>query len=246
MNPISIDDPKAAARYIESLNLPRPPVELEHMAEKPAPPPVAYKAGEEQAVTIGSQIAGFAAEVPTEIRPQISNSFLLAQLAANREIKDNNGGTKEWYNRYVDVLVNTGWLVESSHDSMREISGISSELHEEIIPVLAAALGPAVAATAIVMTVLKGLAEMDKDKPWITLFDRESQRASANQFQVSYAEVDESKNPRITLVCFELDASRSLTQILFFKFSSTKAKLFQFGAKLGINPAVFKAFLIFS
>ncbi len=92
----------------------------------------------------------------------------------------------------------------------------------------------------MIISVLKSLADMDKDQPWITLFDRESQRASANQFQMSYASVDENAGPRISLVCFELYASRSLTQVLFFKFSTTKATLRHFGSKFGINPDLFE------
>ena len=125
-------------------------------------------------------------------------------------------------------------------ETVREVSGSSLEIHKEIIPVVTLALGPAVAATTVVLAVLNGLADMDKDQPWITLFDRESQRASANQFQISYATVDENGKPRISLVCFELDASRALTQVLFFKFSTSNAHLRHFGAELGINPSVFE------
>lgn len=241
MSQIAIDDPKTAVRYLESVRLPVPPGEFEGLRGEELPPAPAYTSDVDQAVTIGSQIAEFAANVPAELRPQISNSFLLAQLAANREIQDNGGGTKEWYDRYVDVLANIGWLVESNQESVREVTGSSLEVHKEIIPVLTAALGPAVAARTVIISVLNGLAEMDKDQPWITLFDSESQRASANQFQIAYAAVDENSKPRISLVCFELNASRSITQVLFFKFSTSSAHLRHFGAELGINPAVFES-----
>jgi hypothetical protein len=193
----------------------------------------------DQAVTVGSQIAGFAANVPADIRPQISNSFLLAQLAANRDIQDNGGGTKEWYEKYVEVLTKIGWLLEDKQESMRQVSSSDLNLHKEVIPLLVTVLGTSLPAAVVVTSVLKSLSEMNKNQPWITLFDRESQRASANQFQVSYASVDEKGFPRISLVCFVLDASRSVTQVLFFKFSATNATISHFGAELGINPTVF-------
>jgi len=239
MTQIAVKDPNSATNFQESVRLPRPPVELEATLGAEPVPPVTYTPDKEQTVAIGSQIAEFAADVPANIRPQVSNAFLLGHLAANREIQDSGGGKSQWYARYVDVLANIGWLVESDMESVREISGSNAEVHKEIIPVLTAILGPAVAATTIVVTVLKGLADMDKDSQWITLFERESQRASANQFQISYASVDEGGNPRISLACFELDAKRSLTQVLFFKVSSTEANLRHFSAELGINSAVF-------
>jgi hypothetical protein len=239
MTKIAIEDPQKAVSFLEAVQLPTPPSEFEGMVGSGMLPPTDYGAADDHAVAIGSQVAEFAANVPAELRPQIANSFLLAQLAANREIQDHGGGTKAWYDRYIDVLANIGWLVESSEQTVREVSGSALEVHEEIIPVLTAALGPAVAATAVMMSVLNGLAEMNKDQPWITLFDRESQRASANQFQFSYAAFDQNVGPKISLVCFELDASQALTQVLFFKFSSSSARFRHFGAELAMNRAVF-------
>ena len=240
---MTVIDPLEAVAYLENVKLPMPPSPPDGLlgAKGPAiPAPPEYASGVDQAVTVGSQIAEFAADVPKDMRPQISNSFLLAQLAANREIKDTGGGTQQWYDKYVEVLTQIGWLLESKQVSMREVSTDTLEVHKEIIPLLIAVLGTAVPVTAVIISVLKSLADMDKDQPWITLFDRESQRASANQFQMSYASVDENAGPRISLVCFELDASRSLTQVLFFKFSTTKATLRHFGSKFGINPDLFK------
>lgn len=198
-----------------------------------------YEANKPQAVTIGSQIAEFAAAVPAEMRPHISNSFLLAQLAANKELEKTNGGTEAWYKKYLEVLSNVGWVRESQSFSLREISGTGLQVHKQILPVIAAALGPAAAAAAVVTAVLKGLADMNKDSPWITLFDHESQRASANQFQIAHADAGPDGRPTMSLFCFELNAKRSITQVLFFKFDQTKASLRHFSAKLSVNEAVF-------
>jgi hypothetical protein len=183
------------------------------------PQPPDYETGIDQAVAVGSQIADFAAGVSAELRPHIANSFLLAQLAANREIKERGGGTEHWYGSYLSTPANTGWLIESDALIERAVSGSSAQVHKEIMPILTLALGPAVAASALVLGVLEGLQNMDKDQPWISLFDYESQRASANQFQISYVTAsDGGVAARISLACFELDASRSVTRVLFFRF----------------------------
>jgi hypothetical protein len=226
--------------YLESIPLARPSVEFESLSDEELPELPEYKSGVEQAVTVGSQISEFAKSVPQEIRPYIDNAFLLAQLAANFEIQEHGGSTSAWYDKYIEVLENAGWVVESRGDSVREVTGASAEVHQKIIPVLTAALGPAAAASSIVITTLNSLAEMNEDQPWITLFDRESQRASANQFQVSYVDVDEHKVPRLTLASFELDARRAVTQILFFKFLNTEATLSHFESKMSINKTAFE------
>ena len=234
-----VEDSTAAREFLENVQVfgRREGFESAEDLELPIPK---FEDGTQQAITVGSQIAEFAKSVPEAIRPQIANSFLLAQLAANKMVAE-DGTSKEWYERYVDVLVNIGWIIETETDSTKDVSGTSTEMHEEIIPIISAALGPAVAAAALVTKLLEGLKNMDKDSPWMTLFSKESQRATANQFQVSYAEVPDDKIPRITLTCFELDAKRSVYQVLFFKFSDTNAKLKYFGSKMNMNNALFEA-----
>ncbi len=236
---LAIEDPAEARDYLTKVEVFGVPEGLESAdaltLEKPA-----YESDTSQAVAVGSQIAEFADNVPRAIRPQIANSFLLAQLAANRTTA-NGGSSKEWYDRYVEVLANVGWLVESEALSVRDVSGSSLRVHREIIPVVAAALAPGGAGAAMIMAILNGLAAMDENNPWITLFDRESQRATANQFQLSYAEAPQAAAPRISLACFELNASRSVTQVLFFKFSQTDATLRHFASQLSMNAAVFES-----
>jgi hypothetical protein len=239
MTTTSIEDPDAARAFLSRLEVLGESRVREGFRPEGIEEPT-YEADTPQTVTVGSQIAEFAKSVPQALRPQISNSFLLAQLAANKTI-EGGGGSREWYDRYVEVLANIGWMVEGEAITERDVSGSSLRVHQEIIPVIAAALGPAVAAAAMVTAILNGLAAMDSDNPWITIFDRESQRASANQFQISYADAPEGAAPQISLTCFELNAQRSITQVLFFKFSDSRATLRHFGSHLSMNAGVFEA-----
>lgn len=237
MTEFKVEDANVARDYLSGLEVFGRSSSLESVAAAALPQP-SYVDGKPQAVAVGSQITEFADNVPESRRPQIANSFLLAQLAANKVVRE-GGDTAAWYEQYIEVLSNVGWLIETQISSTRDVSGGAAELHQEIIPVITAALGPAVAAAALVTKVLDGLAAMNKDLPWITLFSKESQRAHANQFQVSYAEVPEGMQPRITLTCFELDAQKSITQVLFFKFSDSSGRLRHFGSKLSMNSGVF-------
>lgn len=227
-----------ALDFVDSVDLPDS-VTLDATESEPLnllPP--SFDAPEDQAVTIGSQIAGFAAAVDPALRPHISNAFLLAQLAANKHLAVHGGSSRVWYDRYIDVMKNIGWVLEGDAMSTREVKGSKLQVHKEIIPVITTILGPAVAASAAIISVLNGLAAMNKDTPWITLFSRESQRATANQFQISYTSI-EGGHPLISLVGFELDASGSVTQVLFFKFGATAAKLTHFDVKMSVNSMIF-------
>lgn len=193
----------------------------------------------ELAVTVGSQIASFAQGVDPALREQIANGFLFAQQAANKQIDDPAlASSKEWYQTYVDVLTKIGWTSEDDGTLERVIKGTALEVHKEIIPILTLALGPAASGAALILKVLEGLNKMNDNAPWIKLFSHESQRAKANQFQLSHVESVDGA-PRITLVNFELAAERSVTQVLFFKLDKSSAELRHTQRKISINEPIF-------
>jgi hypothetical protein len=130
-----------------------------------------------------------------------------------------------WYGKYNDTLQNTGWNLAEAEFQNQTIQNKNANVHEEIIPIITAMLGPQVAAVSMVVNVLRGLQNMNKDSPWITLFDRSSEHASGAKFQVSYVDLDAGGNPRIKAMYFGVLAERSVTQVLFFKFAGQRAEL---------------------
>lgn len=233
-------DASEIRQYIAALEL---PAELEVQADLPTgvtlPTPPDYQPGVKQAVTVGSQIAEFAAALSAELRADIANNFLLAQLAADRWAETRpDASNLDWYNHYLAVMKQCGWMIEEENAALNTVSGTGVQIHEQIIGVLTALLGPAVTAASVIMNVLKGLKAMQAGQPFLTLFDHASQRAEAQLFQISYANAGPDKHPRIDLATYSLEAEASVTQVLFFKASLSNATLRTFGAKLSINAAM--------
>ncbi|MEO1141987.1 MAG: hypothetical protein AAFW66_06545, partial [Pseudomonadota bacterium] len=191
---------------------------LESMTAAAGPPQPDFTNETEQSILVGSQVAGFSSDVPIELRPVLTNVFLLAQLVADKKT-NSCGGTEDWHKHYFDTLSNVGWRKIAHSNVEQVVSGTALEVHREIIPIITAAFGPAVTAASTIIRILKGLDDMDKDMPWITLFNSKSRRATSNPFQFSQT-IMEGGVPKIVLLAFELNAARSVTQILFFKFSS--------------------------
>nr|WP_320144919.1 hypothetical protein [uncultured Cohaesibacter sp.] len=226
-----------ATRFLETVDLPKA---VKSFEEEGLPLDLSrpvFDQVKEQSIVIGSQLAGFSSDVPVKLRPMISNVFLLAQLVADKKTQHAASGSKQWYDTYLETLTKVGWSVSGMSDAEQIISGSALEVHKEIIPVIVAALGPAAAAASTIVRVLEGLGNISKDQPWITLFNRKSQRATANQFQFSQTTM-EGDTPVVTLVAFNLDARNAVTQVLFFKFVSNKASLSYFEEKLFANLKV--------
>ena len=225
--------PAEALQFVESVPIVAPPPSsgLESVSVAPA------FTGNDQAVVVGSQLAEFTSNVPQSLRAPISNSLLLAQLAANKSVEA-GGSTRDWYAKYLDVLTSIGWVMEQGGAALSEVSGTSAEVHEEIIPLVTAALGGA-AAAALIVPLLEGLEGMDDDSPWITIFERESQRVQANQFQITHVHAPDGAAPKMVMVLFGLEARRSIVQVLFFKVSDDDAVFTHGNAHLSIDPGVF-------
>jgi hypothetical protein len=77
---------------------------------------------------------------------------------------------------------------------------------------------------------------MDKDNPWITLFDKASQHASGAKLQFGFVEMNPNDPAavQVNLLAVAVDAKRTITQVLFFKFSDQNASLKTADSQLGI------------
>jgi len=187
-----------------------------------------------EAVAVGAQLAEFTPAVPAGVRGAIADSILLAQLAANK-VTTQTEDVFRWYDKYIEVLQNIGWQVRDLDFQAQQVSDQDAWVHKEIIPVLALLLGPQAAAASIVIAVLNGLQNMDASSPWITLFDQSSQHARGAKFQVSYVDADAQGHPEISLLCFGIQAERTITQVLFFKTSAQSAEVKKASAKLAVS-----------
>jgi hypothetical protein len=185
-------------------------------------------------VTAGSNIVSFGDGVSAEARADAVNHFLFAQMAA-QAANGSESSIGGWYETYRLTLAQLGWLFRSRLDRVHETASANASVHKEIIPLILAIAGPGAAAATIIVQVLERLQDMDKDSPWITLFQRESVHETINLFQVS-AVSSEGGTVISDLLGFEIDLEASTTQVLFFKFPSKGAKIKYFKATMELDP----------
>jgi hypothetical protein len=221
---------------------------LEFVAKADLPPPPAFEGREQvvsfdfnqaknQAMIVGSDIISFVQGVTPDRRLDIVNSSLLAQLVAAKKVSDATDVFKR-YEVYFDVLSNIGWVIQDRSFSNYAEKSDNFEAHEAILKVAAGLLGPASTTLALVQATLDAMKSMSTNSPWLTLFHRESQSANTARFQVSLVEPGADDQFLVALMAFGLKANAKLTQVLFFKFKSSKTKLKHCSGKVTINAAV--------
>jgi hypothetical protein len=173
-----------------------------------------------------------------EVREAISDSALLAQLVANKAVKFEQD-PKRWFQEYSKVLQNVGWVVQDLAWNNYAAEGLEVDVHEKIVDVMAAVLGPSAAALAIITATIGALKAMNSSSPWITLFKRESQKARIARFQIGLVDKDADGGVFVVLIGCVIKAQEDITQVLFFKVKKEKASFEGSSAKVSINqPAL--------
>jgi hypothetical protein len=218
-------DLEVAGRYIDALPL----VEVVRgeggpTAAGPAGPPLSE--GKAQASIVDSNIITFPESTPLEVRNAVANWTLMAQMAASKAVSDREA-VREWMEVYTNVLLKSGWTVREDEGSQTREALYGSTMYEKILALVAVALGPVPTALAIVTAALQSLQSMNKNSPWITLFDRRGKSARSVGFQIANCETDNSGTAALRGTEFIVEAHQTLTQVLFFKFTSHEASLYR-------------------
>jgi hypothetical protein len=221
------------AQYVQELAMPDPPPQYEALSVDP----ISFGPHRE-VVVVGAHVAEFSAQVDAELKATVADCLLLAQLAANKATAA-SPDLMAWYRFYVQVLQGIGWNVQSMDMEEKQVSDMDGNMHQQILPVLISMLGPTVAAISMVVSVLEGLQQMDKESPWIKIFDRATQHASGAKLQFGFVDVDpqELSVINVKLLALSVDAKHTITQVLFFKFSKHDATLKKAEGRLGIAAA---------
>lgn len=171
-------------------------------------------------VVTGGNLVEFDGEVDPLLRSSVVMSLLAAQRVAD---KDSVIVTPDqWLDRHNTTLTNLNWLIEGAGFVEKEFDNIDVSVHEAIIPFLTAALGGAVAGASLIITALNQLNEIDKDKPWITLFNKESRRFDVTEYLFTRVAVSEGAI-RMNLAATRFSAEYGHTQVLFFRIKNQRA-----------------------
>lgn len=229
--------PATAQRFVSRTPLPPAPARTRSRARGvDDTPPLQLSAQQAQTLVVGSGLVIAAQKVPVQIREDLINCTLFAQLVATAEVGDASK-VNEWYTAYFGALSALGWAQSDQRFERYRFDSSGAIAHEAVIPVLTALLGPGAAALTVLQAAFDGLKSMTENAPWMTLFERQSRTEQSAHFQVATAEVTPDGVLQIALAAFDLQAQTELTQVLFFKFNKSSTRLNYSSGKATIYEA---------
>ncbi|MGA2080310.1 MAG: hypothetical protein ABSH53_06830 [Holophaga sp.] len=179
--------------------------------------------------------------IPAQHQQDVLDSFLLAQLVANKKC-DRETDPISWYKNYLDVLGNTGWVIGNTQFTDYDAKGSTVIMEKAVLDLLATIVAGGVAGgTAILSLVtqtinsMKSLADSDGR---ITLWDSATHTSHAGNFQiVAFQETNNVISS--TIGCFYFKTTEDVKKILWFTFSSSEMKLKQSGQNIILNQGTY-------
>lgn len=215
--------------FIENLPI---PISTEENADEISTPTVDVNNLPDQVIS-GSTMIGFEPDLSQELRASVALSLTAAQKVANADTVASSPDL--WVKRHQMVLEGLNWVTTDGGDVYTERGVSNIAVHKAIMPFLAAAFGPAAAASSLITTALQQLQQMEEDKPWITLFERESRRFDISEFRFATAG-KESGNLVLRYAAARFLAKQERLQILFFKKNDIDVRFKLASRTMTANP----------
>jgi hypothetical protein len=172
---------------------------------------------------------------PENVRGGLSLAMAFASRAATAAMKDGDD-EDDWFAAYKSNLMRLGFSVSQGAFTTSRFKKRNVAVHRAIIPFLTVALGGA-AVGPVILALLENLKEIDKDQPWITLFDQEARKFESREMHFGAVSSD-SVESRMRHVAARLSFVDRQTNVLFFKITDTSAEFESATTTLSVNNSL--------
>jgi hypothetical protein len=186
----------------------------------------------------GSNLLQFEGDLSPQLRSSVALSLLAAQrVAANDPITQT---PDQWVARHNTVLQNLNWSIQGGGHIKSKFDNIDIAVHQAIIPFLATAFTGGAGGGSLIIAALDQMKKIDADKPWITLFNRESRRFEVTEYQFSVVK-KEGLNTTLQMACARFDATFGQTQVLFVDVTAQKAEFMAAKSSMAADSSLLAA-----
>lgn len=170
-------------------------------------------------VVSGKTLIDHSAAPNLELRSGVTLALLFAERVASKAMLP--GQTQDdWFEAFKANMVQLGFAVQGGAWTSNSFEEKGAYVHKAIISFLEIALGGA-AVGPIIIAALTKLSEIDKDKPWITLFDQQSRVFTTRETHFA-AVANGETSTTVRHVAAQLDFVSKETNVLFFKLKKKK------------------------
>jgi hypothetical protein len=166
----------------------------------------------------------------------VSGNTLIDFSAAPEDVRGGDADEDDWFAEYKSSLMKLGFAVSQSAFTLSRFKKRGIAVHTAIIPFLTIALGGA-AVGPVMLALLENLKDIDKDQPWIALFDQESRKFQSREMHFG-AVASDTIESRMRHVAARLSLTDEQTNVLFFKITDTSAEFESATTTISVNNSL--------
>lgn len=190
---------------------------------------------QEEGYVNNKSLVSFVSSVSGQNRKDVLNSTLLAQRAADKKYPD-PADVLNWYEMYIDVLTQIGWVVEEKNFANFDSGNTLLEMENVVIDILVTMVGQNyVAVIKSTLDAVKGLAD---DDGRIKVFESNTHNFQKGNFQIGL--VNETNGAvSMNLGAFMLESKEEIKRILFFKGGKDQSALSYYAIRCTLNDDIY-------
>ena len=236
---LSVDD---RIDFIADLDVPvvNPSMSLRSLPLKMQPltmqPLNADKGNLESAVVIGNNVLSFVAGLDPQLKQDVKDSVLLAQLAAAKKYPNKDTHHVERYHLFSDVMTACGWT--TTNDSIHKVTDLQQKftMDQVALEIIASVVGPNKAILEIVGIVFGALAKTPKA---LSLFENAAKGIDSGNFQIlpCFPTVDDEVIMIKTGMQFS--SAKRVSKVLFWEWSSNEVNLYAAASSVTLNRKLY-------
>ena len=185
---------------------------------------------------VDGSLVSFTNSLSGEDKQDVLDSTLLAQLAANKKF-DREKQTDQWYSYYKHVLENIGWIVQDFQFIKYQSTGATFTMDEAALELLAEIAGGT--QMGVMGRTIEALKKLPKHDNRVVLFNRQSDKVNAGNFQLLTCTKDASGQITTAIGAFHFFYNEKVTRFLFWQFDSSKIKLYRGAQTCTLNSEVY-------
>ena len=166
------------------------------------------------AAVTGDTLTGFAAGLDCDTRAAVLNAMLFAQAASNAKygVLDETN-RKEWYNEYVSVLENIGFVVGMNQENSLNDSGLSVTVSKQLLSFIEALASDGTASEVLTASLASINATSNTDQ--LTLWSQSSSESYGGKTALAYG-YDDNGVVTLDIATSVVTTSQTDHSLLFF------------------------------
>ena len=237
---------ESARNYIKNLDIPTDKevsdfFKKHNIVKAEADDVPANEDNKNSAVVDAGSLISFTDKLTGLQKEDVQNSTLLAQLAANTDVKK-KGGTREsmvsaWYDKYIEVLNNIGWIITGFAMHEYKTKDDSFTLDKAVLDIAeAVASGNELKMMTATMGALGSLAD---ESGQMNLFNKSSTQGGDSNFQIAPCDVGNDGSVIMILTGTAATSKIVSTRFLWIKRDKKETSVHASANKVVLNEKVY-------